>query len=56
MKEDARMALNLFYVNIHVKLPQVFTILRENPHYRYVQFTPPKPHVSLHGPENLSAI
>ena len=26
------------------------------PLYRYVQFTPPKPHVSLHGPDSLSAI
>ena len=26
------------------------------PHYRYEQFTPPKPHVSLHGPDSLSAI
>jgi len=26
------------------------------PLYQYVQFTPPKPHVSLHGPDSLSAI
>ena len=24
------------------------------PLYRYVQFTPPKPHLSLHGPTSLS--
>jgi len=30
VRVDGKQPLNLFYVNIHVKFPQVFTILREN--------------------------
>jgi len=30
VRVDGKQPLNLFYVNIHVKFPQIFTILREN--------------------------
>jgi len=44
------MVLNLFYVKIHVKLPQVFTILREYSHNvcsAMINFTYLKIHVKI---------